>query len=71
MLENMRDACGIRGIGFETDREDIIIIFACYVQVVRAGLVVLEVQRGQLQLGDMLSSLESEAIELRSCLREF
>lgn len=45
MFEDMRHASGVRGVGFESDAEDIVLIISCYVQIICARLVMLEVQR--------------------------
>jgi hypothetical protein len=43
MFEYMRDASGVRGIGLESNAKYIILIVSCYMQIVRACFVVLEV----------------------------
>lgn len=44
MLEYMRNASGVRWIRLEPDTEYIVLIIPCYVQIVRARLIMLEVQ---------------------------
>jgi hypothetical protein len=44
MLEYVRYASGVRRIGLESNTEDIILIISCYMQIIRACLVMLEVQ---------------------------
>lgn len=58
----MWDTCGIWGIGLEPDGKDIVGIVSSDVEVVCASLIVLEVQGGQLEFGDVLRSSESEAM---------
>lgn len=64
MLQYVRYSCIIRRICFETNGEDIIFIFSGYMQIVCAGLVVLQMQSCQLEFWDMFRSDESEAMEL-------
>lgn len=53
MFKDVRNTSGVGRICLEADAEDIVGVVSCYVQIVGARLVVLEVQRRQLQLGDM------------------
>ena len=66
MFEDVRHSRGVGGIRLEADAEDIVLVLSRYVQVVRAGLVVCEVQGRQFELRHMLRSLEGEAMELLS-----
>ena len=43
MLEDVRDTSGVWWIGLEADTEHIVLIFARYVEIVCACLVVLKV----------------------------
>lgn len=70
MLEYMRHASGVRRIGFESYRKDVVVIVSRYMQIVCTCFVVLKVQRRQLQFRDMLRALKGEAMKLRSRLRE-
>jgi hypothetical protein len=69
MLEDMRHPGVVRRICLESDREDIVLVFACNMQIVCASLVVLQVQSCQLEFGDMLRAEEREAVNLLSRLR--
>lgn len=64
MLENMWDTSGVWWICLEADAEDIIAIVPCHMQIVCARLFMLEVQRREFQLGNMLCALKSEAVEM-------
>ena len=70
MFEYMWYTCGVWWIRLKSDTKYIVLIISCYVEVVGACLVVLEMQRRQLQFRHMLRSLQSEAMELGSRLRE-
>ena len=70
MFKYVRHACGVGRVGLEANTEDIVLIFSCYVQIVGASLVVLEEQRRQLELRDMLCALEGEAMKASTRLRE-
>jgi len=54
MLQDVRDSRIVWGIRLEPDREDIVLVLASNVQIVGAGLVVLEVESRQLEFRDML-----------------
>jgi hypothetical protein len=69
MLQDMRDTRIIRWVGLEPDREDIVAILASDVQVFGARLVMAQVQRRQLELGDMLRPQKREAMELLANFR--
>jgi hypothetical protein len=64
MLEDMGNSSIVRWIRFEADREYIVLVFAGNMQIVCAGLVMLEMQGRQLEFRDMLRTEESEAMEL-------
>lgn len=64
MLQNVRHSGVIWWIGLESNGEDIIRVVPRNMDIVGAGLVVLELQRGQLELRNLLDALESEAMEL-------
>jgi hypothetical protein len=64
----MRHACVVGRVGLEADGEDIVGIVARNMEVLCASLFMLEVQRRQLQLRDLLDALDSEAVELLSRL---
>lgn len=70
MLEYVRYAGGVRWICLETNTEDIVLVVSRYMQIICTRLVVLEVQRRQLKLWDMLRPLEGKSMELCSCLWE-
>jgi len=70
MLEDVWDTGGVWRVGFETDAEDIVRIISRDVQIVGARLVMLEVQRRQLQLGHVLGALKGEAMQTSSGLRQ-
>lgn len=63
MFEDVRHASVVGRIGLESDGEDIVRIVSRDVEVVCARLVMLELQCRQLQLGDLLDTLESKAME--------
>lgn len=63
MFKNMGHARRIWRVRLEADAEDIVLVVSCHVQIVGAGLVVLEQQRRELQLGHMLAPLEGEAMD--------
>lgn len=66
----MRHTSGVRGIGLEGNAEYIVCVLSGYVQVICARLLMLEVQRRQLEFGDMLCALEMEAVQMCSRLGE-
>lgn len=70
VLQDVRDACVIRGIGLETDGEDVVAIISGNVEMFSAGFVMLQVQSRQLQFRDMLRSQQREAVKLLTRLRE-
>jgi hypothetical protein len=70
MLEDVRHASVIRGVSLETNGEDVVRIFSRNVEVLGSRLVMLELERCQLQLGDLLHALEREAMELLPNARE-
>ena len=51
VLQDMRDSRRIRGIGFESNGEDVVWIISRNMQVLGTRLVVLQVQSRHLQLG--------------------
>ena len=63
MFENVRNTSRIRRVRLETDAEYIVLVVSCHVQIVGAGLVMLEHQRRQLQLRHMLRLLQGEAMD--------
>ena len=62
MFEDMWHSCIIRGIRLEADGEDIVRVFSCNMQIICAGLVVLQMQCCQLELWDMFRAKEGEAM---------
>ena len=62
MFEDVRHAGRIWRVRLEADAEDIVLVVSCHVQVISAGLVVLEQQRRQLQLRHVLALFQSEAM---------
>lgn len=69
MLQDVGDAGVIGRVRLEANGEDIVGIVTRNVQVVGAGLVVLQLQCRQLQLWNVLCSDESESMELGARLR--
>ena len=69
MLEDMRHSRAVRRVCLEADREDIVLVFPCNMQIVGAGLVVLQMQSCQLEFGDMLRAEERKDVDLLSWLR--
>lgn len=69
MLEDVGDSRIVRGVCLESNGKDIIAVFARNVQVVGAGLVVLKMQRCELELRNMLGSDERESVQLGARLR--
>jgi hypothetical protein len=69
MFEDVRHPSVIGRIRLEPDGEDIVRVISGDVEVVRPGLVVFELEGCQLQLGDLLHALESEAMDLLSDFR--
>lgn len=70
MFKDMRHTSGIWWVCLEADAEDIVLVVSCDVQVVGAGLIVLEEQRRQLELRYMLRLLEGESMNAISRLGE-
>jgi hypothetical protein len=68
MLQNVWHSGGIWWICLEANGKDIVRIVARNVQVLGAGLVMLQVKSRQLKLRHLLDALESEAMELLSGL---
>lgn len=64
MFKYVWHARGVRRIRLESYAEDIVLIISCNMKIVCARLVVLKMQRRELELGDMLRSLESKAMKL-------
>jgi len=62
MLQDVWHSRVIWRISLETDGEDIIRIFPSYVKILGSSFVMVKLQRGQLELGDVLRSLQSEAM---------
>jgi hypothetical protein len=70
VLQNVGHSGCIWRIRLEADGEDIVCVVAGDVQIFGASLVVLKVERRQLQLRYLLDALESEAMELLARLRK-
>jgi thiazole synthase ThiGH ThiG subunit len=70
MLEDVRHASVIRGVSLETNGEDVVRVFSRNVEILGSRLVMLELERCQLQLGDLLHALESKAMKLLPNTRE-
>lgn len=64
MLKNMRDTSVVGRIRLEADGEDIVAVIASNMEVVGAGLVVLQMDGRKLQLRYMLGSHKSKAVKL-------
>ena len=64
VLKDMGHAGVVWRVGLEADGEDIVAVVAGDVQVLGAGLVVLQMQRRQLELRHMLGAQQGEAAEL-------
>jgi len=64
MLEDMRHSSVVRRVRLEADGEDIVRIVSRDMEIFCPCLVVLQLERRQLQFGDLLHALESEAVEL-------
>lgn len=67
MLEYVWYSRGVRRVCLETNAEHIVLVVPCYMQVIRSCLVMLEMERRQLQFRNMFHPLECEAME--SCSR--
>lgn len=63
MFKDVWHARRIWRVGLEADAKDIVLVVSCHVQVIGAGLVVLEHQRRQLQLRHVLGLLQGEAMD--------
>lgn len=63
MFQYMRHACGVRWIRLESNAEYIVLVISCYVQIVCASLVVLEVKGRQLQFRHVFCFLKSKATD--------
>jgi hypothetical protein len=70
MLQDVGHSGRIWRVRLETDGKDIVGVVAGNVQVLGAGLVMLQVQSRQLKLRHLLNALEGEAMELLSRLRK-
>jgi hypothetical protein len=70
MLQDMRNTRVIGRVGLEPDGEDIVAVISGNVEMLRASLVVLQVQRSQLELWDVLGSQQCEAVELVAGFRQ-
>lgn len=68
MFKYMRYASGVWRIGLETNAKDVVLILPRYVQVVCASLVMLEMQRRELELRHMLCPLQGKAMQLAARL---
>lgn len=64
MLQYVRYTSCIRRIGLEANGKDIVAVISGNVKVVGASLVVLELQSSELELGNVLGSSQSKAMEL-------
>lgn len=69
MLQDVGDAGVIGRVRLEADGEDIVGVVARNMQIVGAGLVVLQLQCRQFQLRNVLCSDECESMELGARLR--
>lgn len=69
MLQDVGDAGVIGRVRLEADGEDIVGVITRDMQVVGAGLVVLQLQCRQFQLRNVLCSDESESMEFGARLR--
>lgn len=70
MLQDVWHTSRIWRIGLEANGEDIVGVVAGDVQIIGAGLVVLQKQSRQLELGHLLDALQGEAMELLARLRK-
>jgi hypothetical protein len=70
MLEDMRHSSVVWGVRLEADGEDIVRIVSRNMEVLCPRLIMLEFECCQLQLGDLLYALESEAVELLADIGE-
>lgn len=64
MLQYMGHASVIWRIRLKPDREDIVLVVSCNVQILSSSSVMLKLKSCKLQLWDMLRPLESEAMKL-------
>jgi hypothetical protein len=64
VLQYMRHARTVWWVCLEADGKDIVRIISGNMQVVGASLVMLQVQRGELELRHLFDSLQREAMEL-------
>lgn len=70
MLQDMWYTSGVWRVRLEPDAEHIILVVSCHVQIVGARLVVLKVQRRELELGHMFGLLEGKSMDAVSRLRQ-
>ncbi len=68
MLQDMRHARVVGRVCLEPDGEDIVAVVAGNVEMFGAGLVVLQMQRRQLQLRNLFRAQKSEAMKLLAWL---
>ena len=69
MLQNVGDTCVVWGISLEADGKDIVLVISRNVQKFGTGLVVLQLNSCELELGNMLRTLDREAMQFRSRIR--
>lgn len=69
MLQYMGHPGVVWRVCLEADGKDIVAVVACDVQVVGAGLVMLQVEGCQLKLGNVLGAKKSKSVELAAGLR--
>lgn len=67
VLQDVRHAGVIRGVGLEADGKDIVAVITGNVKMLGTSLVVLQVHSRQLELGHMLGAQQGEAVKLPAC----
>ena len=63
MLQDMWDACVVWRVSLETHGEDIVLVISGHMQVLCSCVLMFQMERRQLQLGNILDTLKPEAME--------
>lgn len=64
MFQDMGHTGSIGRIRLEADTKDIVLVVPCHVEIVRIGLVMGQPDRCEVELGNVLLFLNSEAVKL-------
>lgn len=70
MFQYVRDARFIWRVGFESDRENIVLVISGQVQVLSTSLIMLKIQGRELQPWNMLHTLVGKPMEICTGLRQ-